>query len=205
MDSRHFQSRAAAALLDLIEETRLIPPSPRDLAARLNVSPTMLQGYYADLDALTLSMVQEAMTKISDGCVRLMVKADPDQPLEQMRALAHGFLEWALDNPEELRLLVDQRVLHFADEPSIMQQILALFRLLEKLLRRARDMGHLRPNFDSNLAVLAGFSFVYGLARVADFNPLAQFASESAEHEGDFRTLLFRAVDSYVDNLRPPN
>ncbi|MDO5705656.1 MAG: TetR-like C-terminal domain-containing protein [Paracoccus sp. (in: a-proteobacteria)] len=205
MDSRHFQSRAAAALLDLIEETRLIPPSPHDLAARLQIHPIKLGEYYSDLDALTLSMVQEAMTKISDTCIRLMVKADPDQPMEQVRALAHGFLGWALDNPAELRLLVDPRVLHFADEPTIMAQILALFRLLEKLLTRARDMRHLHADFDASLAVLSGFSFVYGLARVADFNPLAKFASESTDHDADIRELLFNALDNYVDNLRPRN
>ncbi|MDO5631029.1 MAG: WHG domain-containing protein [Paracoccus sp. (in: a-proteobacteria)] len=202
MDSRHFQSHGAAALLELIEETRLVPPTPTQLADKLHISLTVLQDFYPDLDDLTLTLVQEAMARISDNCVRWLVKADQDQPLEQARALACGFLEWALDNPEQLRLLVDQRVLRFADDPGIMRQVLALFRLLEKLLSRAHEMGHLRPNIDIRLTVLSGFSFVYGLARVADFNPLARFVAEGADQGGDLNMMLFQALNRYVDTLR---
>ncbi|WP_303360169.1 WHG domain-containing protein [Paracoccus sp. (in: a-proteobacteria)] len=181
----------------------MVQPTLEQLAGKLQVSPAMLADFYPDLETPTLTVVQETLTLISDSCVRWLVQADQDQPLEQALALARGFLDWALENPEQLRLLVDPRVLHLADRPEITRQILALFRLLDKILTRARDMGHLRPGVDPALTVLSGFSFVYGLARVADFNPLARFVAENADQGGDFNAVLFQALDNYVDNLRP--
>lgn len=201
MDQGHFQSRAAAAMLELMGESRGLMPSAADLAERLGVSRAVLQDHCPDLDALVIALAQDALVTMGDSCVRAMVQADPSRPLEQVQALGRGYLQWVLDNPAHYRLLYDERTQRLATDPELIRQSTGIQRLIRNFMARAKEMGHLRNDTDVNLASVMAYSYAYGLARVAMMGPVTDYALRGEGGAGDPHAILFAALDEGVREL----
>ena len=118
------------------------------------------------------------MILLIETCTRVVVEADPKDPMAQFGAFADAFLEWANANQEQFRIISDELPLDVKDQIPLSRYLDSIHEVLVRMLTRARDQGQLHPREDVQKLVLTSISFAYGLARMVVDGRLVAWAPD---------------------------
>lgn len=163
----------------LIEQQQVCTLSLEDVAAALDEPVDRITGLFPDKDALMSAVVEHALILLIDTCTRVVVRADPKDPVAQFCALGDAYLDWAEAHMAEFRLVSDHRMIGLLIRPELRRYIDSVTELMTRMLTRAQAEGHLHPREDIPLMVLSARSYAYGLARMIVDGRMAEWAPEA--------------------------
>lgn len=157
----HEQARAVlrAAALHELRERSARNLSMRGLAASLNISPMTAYRYYADKEELFRDLKSEISARFTDALRTGTERSSGHRA--QLYSAGVAYLEFAIANEHEYRLMFDEWLgdVHFP--PKLALQGAASWQLLVDLLR------HLKPGADDIALVRTGhliWAALHGLA-----------------------------------------
>lgn len=101
-DREKLRSSILDAARALFVERGIEAVSMREIAKKIQYSPTTLYHYFADKEALLQAVCDEDFLKLANGMREIMKLPDL---VERIRALAHGYATFALQNPNHYRLM----------------------------------------------------------------------------------------------------
>ncbi|MBI3380834.1 MAG: TetR/AcrR family transcriptional regulator [Aquabacterium sp.] len=187
------------ALIDMAvtvaEETGKDIISVREVARRLGVSSGAPFRHFPDRESLMTAVAEEALVRL-----RLRVERDqldaPADPIARLKALGRTFIQWALHNPTQFRLVSSRRLFEFDRSASLPVHFDAVRQITMDLVEQAQLAGLLPAGSLPEMA-LALRALAYGLARMQVDGQLPQWRVDTSETE---RTLI-AALDLIVDGL----
>jgi AcrR family transcriptional regulator len=145
------KQRILAEAWGLAREQGLAGISLRDLAARVDLRQPSLYSYFASKDALYDAMFAEGYEQL---LADIDARVFSEEPLEQVREMAHAFSETCSDDPVRAQLLFQRTLPRF--EPTAESYALAT-RFLDEARRRLHAAGFTRPeDLDIFTAVIGG-------------------------------------------------
>ncbi|TAK97410.1 MAG: TetR/AcrR family transcriptional regulator [Aquabacterium sp.] len=189
------------ALVDMAvtvaEETGKDIISVREVARRLGVSSGAPFRHFPNRESLMTAVAEEATMRL-----RLRVERDllaaPPEPLARLKTLGRSFIQWALHNPTQFKLVSSRRLFEFDSSASLPVHFDAVRQITLKLVTQAQEAGELPtgplPEFALALRALA-----YGLARMQVDGQLPQWQVDVNQAEAT----LISSLNLIVDGLRP--
>jgi AcrR family transcriptional regulator len=196
----HGQLRQAVidAALQLAEESGDERVSLREVARRIGVSSGAPFRHFANHEALMTAIAEEATLRLRIGVERDLHQAGP-VPIDQLKALGHSFLDWALQHPTSFRLVSARKLFDFEGSASLVGHFSAVRALTVKLVLAAQQAGQLpqRPDMPAERMALSLRASAYGLARMHIDGQLPQWGVSNA----DARQEVHLALDLLVDGL----
>lgn len=197
-DGSGLHQRTIAAAMDLLRHPAATPPTLAQIAAEAGANLDDVAGIFPDVDAVYEAAAEQALLWLHDSCVKAVVKVDPDDAVAQFGALGEAYIEWAVQHERYFRLISGGHLVQLVGNPRLQRYHDSMRELMQRMLERARDCGHLAPNENIPLMVISGRSFAYGLARMIVDGRMAEWypgtppmiAAKQALH--DFMTRIAR-------------
>src|SRR5690606_15473474 len=150
--------------------------------------------HFPNREALMTAVAEEATVRL-----RMRVERDlrdaPTDPKARLKALGCSFIEWALDNPTQFRLVSQRRLFDFGASPSLATHFDAVRNLTLGLVEQAQAAGALPPGPAASLA-LGLRALVYGLARMHVDGQLPQWRVSPEAARDALTTSMSALVDA---------
>ncbi|HEY4440521.1 MAG TPA: TetR/AcrR family transcriptional regulator [Candidatus Elarobacter sp.] len=138
----------------------------RKIADAIEYSPATLYLYFENREAIGRQLCEEAFGHL----LRYMgTAAQVADPLERLFAIGRGYAQYALENPEEYRLI-------FMTDAAYMEQVFAVktdddpgqraFDVVVDAVRAAQAAGHIRP-IDPTLVAEMLWTSTHGVVSLA--------------------------------------
>jgi AcrR family transcriptional regulator len=121
-----------AAAHAVIAEHGIEKLSLRDVARKLNVSHQAPYKHYASRDHLLAEVIRRCFNRFSDA---LNARHRSDNPIEDMRALCISYIDFALQNPLEYRLMFSTPWPEAAAQPEMLTDARYSFDVLRGALK----------------------------------------------------------------------
>lgn len=163
----------------------------RKVARRAGVSQAAPYRHFADKQALVAAIAEDGFRRLAEQ-TRLALESAPDAPRQQLLAIAHGYVQFALDHPALMREMFSGLTIQRTAYPSLYAASKAGFALMLDVIER----GQARDEFaaaEPTQQALVAWSLFHGLAMllIEDQIPDAR-ASE---------TMVVQLVDSCMQTL----
>lgn len=197
--SRHrtASEQVGAALLDaaqaVLDRDGLAAVSVRAVAAEAGVAPMGVYNRFQNKDGLLTALAVRAFDALS---VAVDVE-ESDDPLERLRRSCRGYRAFALEHPEQYRLMFSG-VQSLATPSPAAQRGTAVLQVLIDLLQSAIDRGALQ-GVDAVQAAQIVWNAIHGAVTLeqANLNVTAK------RHGFEAADTYERMLDVLVDGLRP--
>jgi AcrR family transcriptional regulator len=144
--------------------------SLRDVARKLNVSHQAPYKHYASRDHLLAEVIRRCFVRFSDALNARQRSADP---LEDMRALCISYMDFALHNPLEYRLMFGTPWPEAAAQPDMLADARYSFDVLRGALKPVYELLYepLHKNSENlqiaiDTAAMFVWSTLHGLASI---------------------------------------
>ena len=189
------------ALIDMTvlvaEETGKDQISVREVARRLGVSSGAPFRHFPDRAALMTAVAEEATLRLRIHAEKALVSA-PADPVQRLKILGHAFMDWAMSNPTQFRLVSARHLFDFDSSASLGLHFDAVRSVTLSLVAQAMAARALPTARVADLA-LALRALAYGLARMQVDGQLPQWgvAPEDAQRQ------MWVALDLIIDGLGP--
>jgi AcrR family transcriptional regulator len=155
-----------------------------EIATQAGVARSTVYVYFANRDELLQACVQSMYDKIKDTVVEMSQHSAP--PLQRLRSVVAAFLERIDESPDFFRLAMATRASSSADgsaavEGALMMIGLDMSRLLQEIVTSGVAAGLLRPDLQSDRAVLLIGQQIYGAlsVRASEAEPVPAGAASS--------------------------
>lgn len=158
--SRH--QHLVLAAMDLLPDL----PGLAAIAAHARVPLDEARRLFQDDEAVYIAAAEQALLWLNDRSVKAVVTVSPDDPLSQLGKLGEAYIDWAASNPDYFRLIAGSYGVNLIGNPRLQRYHDAMRELMQKMLERAQDNGHLAADENIPLMVISARSFGYGLARM---------------------------------------
>lgn len=179
------------------EETGKDIISVREVARRLGVSSGAPFRHFPSRESLMTAVAEEATVRL-----RLRVERDlmdaPPAPIDRLKTLGRSFIQWALHNPTQFKLVSSRSLFQFDSSASLPVHFDAVRQITLDLVAQAQKAGDLPPGPLPEFA-LALRALAYGLARMQVDGQLAQWQVDVTHAEAT----LVASLNLIVDGLRP--
>ena len=152
------------AAVQLINQRGLDAVSVREVAKLAGVSPGAPFRHFATRNALLTAVAEEAMDRLAAAIEMALLAAKDGNPLQQVRAIGVGFLQWALSNPTHFQVISTRAVIDF-EGSTLRKRNDAIRSKMTELLNVAAALGLLRVG-DVGRYLIAARAMAYGLARM---------------------------------------
>lgn len=154
------------ATIALIEEKGVEALAVREVAKRAGVSPGAPFRHFSSKTALLTAVAEQAMMRLT-AAVRAELNATGDaDPVEALRAIGWGYLNWALANPTHFQVVSSRSLIDFHGSPKLVEENEAIRLLMVELIERGRREGVLRYGLAADDLMFASRAFIYGIARM---------------------------------------
>jgi AcrR family transcriptional regulator len=150
--------------LEMIEETGLEGLSLRKIAARIGVSHAAPEHHFPSLRHLLTAMAAEGFA-IFTASMSEERQRSPDVPIEQMRAAARGYLDYARAHPALFRLMFTADLLDQTDS-ELAEHGQAAYRQLTEICAPAADFRGLKTEAERTALEHLVWSQVHGQAHL---------------------------------------
>ncbi|WP_375248699.1 TetR/AcrR family transcriptional regulator [Sphingomonas sp.] len=179
----------------LIAEKGVEALSMRDLAKRAGVSPGAPFRHFRSKTALVTAVAEEAMARLT-AAVRAEIAASPDDPIETLRAIGRGYLDWAIGNPTHFAVVSSRSLIDFTSSVPLVEENEAIRLLMLDVLGRAQERGMVRAGLILDDLMFGARAQVYGLARMWVDGHFDEW-----KVDGDPRERMFAALDLYIGGI----
>lgn len=154
------------AAIALIEEKGVDALSVREVAKRAGVSPGAPFRHFSSKAALLTAVAEQAMTRLTSA-VRVELDAAGDvDPVEGLRAIGRGYLNWALANPTHFQIVSSRSLIDFHGSKTLVDENEAIRVIMVEMIERGRSEGLLRPGIPTDDLMFTARAFIYGVARM---------------------------------------
>ena len=154
------------AAIALIDEKGVDALSVREVARKAGVSPGAPFRHFSNRTALLTAVAEQAMARLT-AAVRAEVEAVGDaDPVEALRAIGRGYLEWARTNPTHFQVVSSRSLIDFHGSDALVAENEAIRVAMVDLIGRGRREGRLRDDVPVDDLIFAARAFVYGVARM---------------------------------------
>jgi AcrR family transcriptional regulator len=187
-----------AAAADLLEERGPEGLSLRKIARRCDVSQTAPYRHFATREALLVALAADAFRAFA---ARLSQEAaGAAGPAARLCALGRGYVAFALENPEKLRLMFGPQSPEKDASEDLAEAARAAFTLVEGATAACLAEPGTRRDIDLGAATLGAWAVVHGLAHLAIDMPLPDDLVDVARRND----LVDRLMTVYIDGLAAP-
>ena len=150
--------------LEMIEEAGLEGLSLRKIAARIGVSHAAPEHHFPSLRHLLTAMASEGFAIFTASMAEERQRS-PDVPIEQMRAAARGYLDYARAHPALFRLMFTADLLDWTDS-ELAEHGQAAYRQLMEICAPAADFRGLKTEAERTALEHLVWSQVHGQAHL---------------------------------------
>ncbi len=148
--------------------------SLRAVARRAGVSQTAPYRHFANKEALLAAIAQEGFVRLATA-TRTAIAHFPDDPAAQLAAAHAAYVQFALDNPDHLRVMFSGLLVGPNRPETLQAAAMAAFGLLVSLVQAGQRVAVLREGDPVQFAV-AAWAMMHGLAVIVlehQLSPLA--------------------------------
>jgi AcrR family transcriptional regulator len=139
--------------------------SMRQIADKIEYTPTTIYGHFQDKDELFLEICHQDFAKLSASLVKVARIADP---IERLRRIGHSYIEFGLENPNQYRTMF------MAPRPPVSEEMNRLmgkgnpeedaYEFLRATIAEAMQAGAFRDELkDANLIAQTMWAGVHGV------------------------------------------
>ena len=185
------------AALDLAQRHGPERVSVREAARRIGVSPAAPFRHFPNRRALMTALAEEAGERLRIE-VRKSMGGRAASPLQRLRLLGRGYLQWAMRHPSHFRIVSARDQIDLEGSMALRASIGEVRTLTEQTLTEAQRQGQVDAAHGvAGLALLARAT-VYGLARMHQDGHLGQWGVA----EGDEAAAMSDALDLLIALMR---
>lgn len=160
----------------------------RAVAQRAGVSHAAPYRHFEDKQALIAAIAEEGFYKLV-GHLQAGVDASQDAAREQLHGMGQAYVRFALDNPDQLRLMFSGTEIERGRYPSLYAASKKAFHLLTGLIAKGQDEGTIvRGNLEAQAIVV--WSTIHGLAILLVEKQFPGMAEEPAQVESATRLTI---------------
>lgn len=154
------------AAIALIEEKGVEALAVREVAKRAGVSPGAPFRHFSSKTALLTAVAEQAMTRLTAAVrAELEAKGDAD-PVEALRAVGRGYLNWALENPTHFQVISSRSLIDLHGSPRLTEENEAIRVIVAALIERGQRDGSLRRGLAADDLLYASRALMYGIVRM---------------------------------------
>lgn len=166
--------RAVERLLGEEARMRELSLSLREVAREVGIAPPSIYLHFADKDELAWAVVQDGYDTLADELSAAGERAaeQGDDPFERLRAQAHAYCAFAMDNQGLGRLMFGADPLRWAPDAELDHPALPVLRCWQETLTACAQAGLVIPN-DIAHAAMAFWSALHGRIVLAQTYPSA--------------------------------
>ncbi|MEQ1569328.1 MAG: TetR/AcrR family transcriptional regulator [Myxococcota bacterium] len=132
----------------------------REIARRIEYSPTAIYLHFADKEALMTELSVCDFRAFTDAFERLPANADP---LGRLQDLARAMVGFAVENPHQYRLLFMTPRPAPPPEAMVLKPDVDAYDLLVRAVQQARDAGLVHPGWAVDLTAQVLWGSLHGL------------------------------------------
>jgi AcrR family transcriptional regulator len=185
-----------AAAIELIEEKGVEQLSVREVAKKAGVSPGAPFRHFSNKNALLTAVAEQAISRLTEAVETALQAVASDLPLERLRAIGIGYLDWALANPTHFQIVSSRSLINFHESELLVRQNADLRQLMVSLIAEAQARGDLRPGVAADDLILSSRAFVYGVVRMWIDGHFQEW-----QVEGPPDAAMHRALDLFITQL----
>ncbi len=173
MTTRKPRGRLREEILDAADSLLFERGDARDVSvdavvASVGCTPPALYYYFSSKEALLLEVCRRQFVRFAEELEGAIPPAD--DPIEELVARGHAYLDWAADHPEHYRILFMTATSSLPDATEQQATEAAGMKELIDNIERAIAAGRLAPGPPSQIA-LALWSTVHGMSSILVVNP----------------------------------
>jgi AcrR family transcriptional regulator len=192
----------------LIEEEGLKAFSLRKLAMRVGVSHAAPYRHFESKEHILLTLMLEGHRRLRST---LLAAAERCQgtAVDKLMALSRGYLEFARENPEYLRVMfsAEAKVTAINADPCKHEEAHGSdtdsFAVVEETIRQCQQEGYLPKNADVGALGLLTWAEVHGLALLSDSGLIAIMSEMRGGSERKTLETIFGYMRARLEKQRP--
>jgi len=155
--------------------------SVREAARQIGVSPAAPFRHFPNRRALMTALAEEAGERLRIE-VRKSMGGRAASPLQRLRLLGRGYLQWAMRHPSHFRIVSARDQIDLDGSMALRASIGEVRALTEQVLTEAQQRGEVDAAHDVAALALLSRATAYGLARMHQDGHLGQWGV-AAGHE----------------------
>ncbi len=168
--------------------------SIRNIADAIEYSPSTIYLYFKDKNELLFELHQEAF----QGLIQKFINVSPiNDPFEQLIAMGHEYLQFAIENPElyELMFLMSAPIDALECRDDIWEDGHTALNMLKMIIEACKVNGHFKNQDTDDLAMMI-WANVHGFATLHLRKRMHMFPEEERTPR------LYKALDLMIQTLR---
>jgi AcrR family transcriptional regulator len=187
------------AAVELIEAKGVANLSLRDLSKRVGVSPGAPFRHFKSKTELLTAVAEQSMSRLTFAVEEALAACESTDPIAQLSAIGHGYLDWALGNPTHFQIISSRTLIDFRGSAALIEQNEAIRQRMLEIVAQGQRAGRIRSDASPHEIVLNARAFAYGLARMAADDHFPEWRVT-----GDPREAAGHALAYYVRMLTAP-
>lgn len=185
------------AALRSFEETGQLPQNVQELARTSGLTGNEIRDTFSSADKLRSALIDHGTVLLSDAIGVQMVKAQANDPREQLRALYNAYFKWGGENRTLFGLLATGLIdPNFSNGSSLQMHRQSLLQLTRRKLKECRELGLIPEHFDLNIMAANAHSLMLGISAMLLYNKPDACCSDATE---DAISQALRMMDLYLD------
>jgi len=179
----------------LLEETGAAKLSLREVAKRAGVSHTAPYRHFSNRAAMLAAVAISGFNRLK-ARLEVAEASAPEDPVAQLRAAGHAYLDLAVNNPEHTRLMFGGMMKVAPEDGLLYQAAEASYAVIYRIIDRGRMSGAFAGR-DSESLVLAAWSLVHGLTML-----ILGTQKVDPQTPAELAALADSVVDIFLNGLR---
>lgn len=171
--------------------------SVREAARLIGVSPAAPFRHFPNRRALMTALAEEAGERLRIE-VRKSMGGREGSPLQRLRLLGHGYLQWAMRHPSHFRIVSARDQIDLEGSIALRASIGEVRALTEQTLSEAQQQGQVDAALGVSALALLSRATVYGLARMHQDGHLGQWGVAA----GDEAAAMTDTLDLLIALMR---
>lgn len=185
------------AALDLAQRYGPERVSVREAARQVGVSPAAPFRHFPNRRALMTALAEEAGERLRIE-VRKSLGGRRTSPLQRLRLLGRGYLQWAMRHPSHFKIISARDQIDLDGSTALRASIGEVRALTEQTLTEAQQQGQIDAAHGIAALALLSRATVYGLARMNQDGHLGQWGVAA----GDEAAAMAGTLDLLIAIMR---
>lgn len=188
----------------IISQEGLGALSLRDVARRLNISHQAPYKHFQSREHILAEVISRAFsdfTRHLERTVQSRAVQSPDgDPKEALATIGRAYLEYALQNPLQYRLMFETPLPDFKEHPGLADKAGQPFSILKEAIRAIRKDV---TEKDLTMAALFAWSTVHGVASITQSGSFVALGLQEAQELSEAIQYVMSRVCTVVSNKAP--